>query len=57
MESSATFQVNATTNLKRFYTTLNQIIAQEINFIKQLTTFQSMLHSANVFTTAASIKT
>ena len=51
MESPLVFETNATFDLKRDYTTLYQIIDQEINFLTQLTSFQSMLHSAKVFTT------
>ena len=53
MESSLVFEVNATSDLRRVFTTLYQIIDQEINFLNQLTSFQSMLHLANVFTTKA----
>ena len=51
MESNLVFEANATFDLKRVNTTLYQIIDQELNFLAQLTSFQSMLHSAKVFTT------
>ena len=51
MESDLVFEANTTFDLKRVNTTLYQIIDQELNFLAQLTSFQSMLHSAKVFTT------
>ena len=51
MESNLVFEANDTFDLKRVNTTLYQIIDQEIDFLTQLTSFQSMLHSAKVFTT------
>jgi hypothetical protein len=56
MESRSAFEVNATADLDQVFRTLTQIIDQETNFLSQLNSFQSMLHTSNVFTTEAPIK-
>ena len=53
MNSHTTFEVNSTADLQQIFTTLNQIIDQEVNFLEQLTSFENMLQTANVFTTNA----
>jgi hypothetical protein len=55
MESKSTFEVNSTADLDQVFRTLTQIIGQETNFLSQLKSFKSMLHTSDVFTTSAPI--
>jgi hypothetical protein len=51
MDSSETYSAKKTKKLTQIATLFEQIISQEVSFLKQLTSFTKMLHDAKIFTT------
>ena len=56
MDSPETYLAKKTKKLAQIATLFEQIISQEVSFLKQLTSFTKMLHDAKIFTTPVPIK-
>ena len=55
MDTTETYLAKNNQALNQVSTLLSQILAQELNFLNQLNTFQTMLQSADVFTTPTTL--
>ena len=55
MDTTDNYLTKTNQALTQVSTLLSQILAQELDFLRQLNTFQTMLQSADVFTTPATL--